>query len=291
MKTIFRGFFATIALVAGITLSSLGAETAMADEVCRFSGTTDYDGYAAVTTDVAATGGGDIRVDVTIAFSATRMFWFHIQYLVEELSLWHGGALQRLSVNNRYIFDDRIVRQQWDDFRRGPGGLEAWRVQSKHLDEFRQKHPGFVRHWDPAAFGQPWLGDYAAAAPERRPDLDLTSSLPATLKSPFATAFYWVRWLGRGGGEFSVFLPGFKTDKLVSLPIAPNTFADGSSWRVPLRYIALSDWPESTATAWISPDRHLRQLAFDLHGASGSARGLIRQQGCVGDAVPPADHP
>jgi hypothetical protein len=51
---------------------------------------------------------------------------------------------------------------------------------------------------------------------------------------------------------------------------------------VPLRYPALSATPESSATAWTAPDGHLLRLAFELHGARGSASGVIREEGCRG---------
>jgi hypothetical protein len=164
--------------------------------------------------------------------------------------------------------------------------MRANRVQAKTLADFRLKHPGFVRHWDPATFGQPWLNDYPAASPERRADLDLKGVSPK-LRSPLALAFYWIRWLPPGGQDVPVFLPGFKADKLVDLPITAAPWAGGTLWRTPLRYPALSETPTSTATAWTSPDGHLLQLAFDLHEPRGSARGLIRQTGCEGSSVMP----
>jgi hypothetical protein len=89
--------------------------------------------------------------------------------------------------------------------------LQAERVQAKTLSDFQRQHPGFVQHWDPATFGQPWLHDYPSAPPERRIDLDLhdTPSLSA-LRSPLALAFYWVRWLPQTRQDVPVFLPGFK---------------------------------------------------------------------------------
>src|SRR5208282_6591595 len=111
-------------------------------------------------------------------------------------------------------------------------------------------------HWDPATFGRPWLQDYQSALPERRPDLNLKSSpIPAGLRSPLALAFYWVRWLPRGGRDVPVFLPGFKTDQLVELPITGASSAGGFVWRTPLRYSALSERPPSTVMAWTSSDR------------------------------------
>ena len=192
---------------------------ASAGEICRFAGTTDYAGHVAITTDVTATD--DVtRVDVVATFEATTMLWAHIRYLVEEVSTWRAGELESVAVNSRYLIGDHIVRQQWDDFQRGADGLQARRVQAKSLADFRLRHPGFVQHWDPTTFGQPWLDNYQSASPERRADLDLKGSpLPPGLRSPLAMAFYWVRWLPRGGQNVPVFLPGFKGERLVDLPI------------------------------------------------------------------------
>jgi hypothetical protein len=263
------------------------AAPSSAREVCRFAGITDHAGRAAVTTDVSAAE-GLTRVDVVVTFEATTMLVVPIRYLIEEVSTWRGGELESVAVNNRYLFAGRIVRQQWDEFRRGTTGLEAHRVQAKTLADFQARHPGFVQHWDPGTFGMPWLPDYQAAAPERRPDLDLGGAeLPAGLRSPFAMAFWWVRWLPRGGEEVPVFLPGFKADKIADLPIAGAPADGGMRWRVPLRYKAFSENQASTATARTSADRRLLEIAFEVHGTAGSARGLIREAGCDGAPVVP----
>jgi hypothetical protein len=278
-------------LLAWVVVVRLCTLDASAGEICRFAGTTDYAGHVAITTDVTATD--DItRVDVVATFEATTMLWAHIRYLVEEVSTWRAGGLESVAVNSRYLIGDHIVRQQWDDFQRGADGLQARRVQAKSLADFRLRHPGFVQHWDPTTFGQPWLDNYQTASPERRADLDLKGSpLPPGLRSPLAMAFYWVRWLPRGGQNVPVFLPGFKGERLVDLPIVASSLSDGTLWRAPLHYSALSERPASTATAWTSIDGHLLRLAFELHGARGSANGLINQEGCEGAPVVPADRP
>ena len=235
---------------------------------------------------------GVTKVDVVATFESTTMLWRHLRYLLEEVSTWRGGELEGVAVNSRYLIGDHIIRQQWDDFQRAGNGLLGQRVQGKKLGDFRDKHPGFIQHWDPATFGQPWLRDYPAASPERRADLDLRGSpLPSGLRSPLAMAFYWVRWLPRTGQEVPVFLPGFKADRLVELPVTASVSADGTLWKAPLRYPALSRWPASTATARTSPDGHLLQLSFELHEAAGSARGVINQDGCEGVPVAPVDRP
>jgi hypothetical protein len=278
------------ALATGLLLAEAFVQfcafDASAAEVCRFAGTTDSGGHVVVTTDVAAIE-GVTKVDVAARFSTT-MFWLHIEYLFEELSIWRAGELESVAVNSRYLVGKLVVRQQWDQFRRGTDGLQAYRVQAKTLTDFRRNHPGFVQHWDPATFGQPWVGDYIAAPPERRTDLDLKASpFPSGLRSPLAMAFYWVRWLPHRSLEVPVFLPGFKHDRLVNLSITATTSLGGTVWRAPLRYPALSESLASTATAWTSPDGHLLQLTVDVHHPNVSGRGLIKQQGCEGTPVVP----
>lgn len=275
-----------MAVVAAVGLCTASASAA---EVCHFTGSTDHDGHVEITTNVADAD-GVIKVDVALTFESTSLFWFHIHYLVEEVSTWRAGVLENVAVNIRYLVGDHIVRQQWDEFQRSAEGLQAHRVQAKTLVDFRRRHPGFVQHWDPATFGQAWLRDYPSAAPERRADLDLKRSpLPSGLRSPLAMAFYWVRWLPRDGLDVPVFLPGFKADRLVDLPIKLASRDDGTRWQVPLRYPALRDTPASTATAWTSHDGHLLQLAFEVHASGGSAQGMIKQQDCQGIAVPPSE--
>jgi hypothetical protein len=261
--------------------------TAPAAEVCRFAGTTDYAGHVAVTTAVTSEGGATV-VDVAAAFESTSMFLFGVRYLLEEVSIWRGGRLENVAVNSRYLLGRRIVRQQWDEFRRAADGMQAERVQAKTLAAFRRRHPGFVQHWDPATFGQPWLRDYPSAPPERRIDLDLHASpVPSALRSPLAMSFYWIRWLPHSAQDVPVFLPGFKADRLVGVPLAPMPVAEGTVWRAVLHYASLSERHPSTAAALVSPDEHLLRITFELHTVHGSGRGDIEQQGCDGSPVPP----
>ncbi len=146
-------------------------------------------------------------------------------------------------MNSRYIVDGHIVRQEWDLFDRGPDGFEAYRLQGETLADFRRKYPAFVRHWDPANFGQSWLQDYRLADPERRRDLDLpASSMRPDLRSPLALAFYWSRRIPSSGQAATVFLPGFKKDKSVDLTIAAaEPPGNGRQvWQTSIRYSALS---------------------------------------------------
>ncbi len=271
---------ATTLSSAAIAAVWLYASDVSAAELCRFTGTTDYQGRATITTDVARFD-GLTRVDVVGTFAARWNLVLPVQYLMEEISTWKGNDLQEVAVNYRYLVADHIVRQNWDVFQRGPDGLQGRRVQGKTFTEFRERHPGFAQHWDASSFARTWLQDYVSAAPERRADLDLKGTeLPPGLRSPLAMAFYWVRFLPRRNADVPVFLPGFKADRILELPIQAGPDAAGMRWMATLRHPALSVAPVSTATAWITTDNHLQRLAFDLHGPGGSAQGQIHQEGC-----------
>jgi hypothetical protein len=276
---------AGLSLVGCVVLFLASVEPSVA-EVCHFSGTTDPAGQVAVTSEVTAADGTP-RIDVAATFETTTMFWFHVRYQEEEVTIWRAGRLETVGVNTRYMFGGRIVRQTWDVFSRERDAMRGYRVQGKTLADFRARHPGFARHWDPSTFGQPWLDDYWAAPPERRADLDLPI-LPLTpnVMSPLALAFYWDRWLPPGGSDMQIFLPGFKADKSVDIQATADAWGGGMRWRTPLRHPALSG--PSDVSAWISPDRHLMQLAVDIHHARGSGTGTIVQKGCDGRPVNPA---
>jgi hypothetical protein len=261
---------------------------ARAGELCQFRGTSDYSGQVTVTTkvDTRDTDGATI-VDVTAGIKITPMLFIHVNYLMEEISTWKSDQLQSVAVNSRYIVDSHVVRQEWDLFDRGADGLEAYRLQGKTLDDLRRKHPAFVRHWDPANFGQPWVQDYRSAGPERRADLDLPGSLVRPdLRSPLALAFYWSRRTPPGGQGATVFLPGFKRDKRIDLTITEaEPPRDGRQlWQTSIRYPALSATRASTAEAWVSMDRHLLQLAVSVQSGSHTAYGFVRQVDCHGTA-------
>jgi hypothetical protein len=274
-------------VLAALLVLQAGLARVSNAEVCQFAGTTDHAGRVTVKTDVTAVG-EQTNVDVVLKFDSTMMFWIPIHYLVQETSRWRATELESVAVNIRYLVGDHIVRQLWDQFQRDQNGLQAKRVQGKTLAEFQIKHPGFVKHWDPGRFGQSWLGDYAFASPERRADLDLNGSpLPAHLRSPLAMAFYWIRWLPSRGEDVTVFLPGFKADRLVHLPIAGVPSATGMVWQAPLHYPVLASSPVSTARAWTSPDGHLQRLAFEVHERRGSAQGQVVQEGCQGAPIAP----
>ena len=270
---------------------------AQASEVCRFEGTTSHGGRVAVRTEVTSAG-GLMTVGVTLSLRATVWWVLGVEYLAEEISTWRRGELASVAVNNRTLSGKRVVRQQWDLFTQGPAGLEGWRVQAKSLAEFRRNHPGFVQHWDPASFGGAWLRDYAAAQPKRRPDLDLPrSAVPPGawpgVRTPLAMAFYWTRWLSPGSvvapEAVPVFLPGFKRDARADLAVAPAGSAGNAVqlWRASLRHPALSTGRPSEADVWVSPDRHLLQLAFAAHAQQGAAQGAILALGCQGSAPAP----
>jgi hypothetical protein len=212
------------------------------------------------------------------------------RYLYQEIGTWRGGELQSVGVNHRYSLAGSIRRQQWDLFNRTPAGMMAYRVQAKTLADFEAKHPGFVRHWQPSSFGQPWLPDYASAQPERRADLDLPAAAMAPgLGTPLTLAFYWVRWSGPQDRTVPVFLPGFKKHsradvRVQSLGVEANGLLH---LRSTVRHPQLSETEVSTGDAWVSPDHRLARVTFDAHGDHGSAQGDLRLDGCQGDPVPP----
>jgi hypothetical protein len=258
---------------------------AWANEVCRFAGTTDYDGHVAVTA-ISSTNPetGVTTVDVRLGFKGTPLPLVHTNYLMQEISTWRASRLQSLAVNSRYRVDGRVVRQLWDVFVRGADGLEAYRLQARTPEELQAKHPAFAAQADPAAFGQPWLQDFWRANPERRRDLDLpASSAVPDIRSPLALAFYWAGRLPRRGEAATVFLPGFKRDKSVTLTIDPaGPPSEGAQpWATSVRYPALSMSRPSTAEAWISADGHLLQLAVQVRTHDRTASGVIHQEGCT----------
>ncbi len=267
-----------------LVAAQLSTISARAGEICHFAGTTDYAGRVAVTTNVSTRGtDGATTVDVSAMFHGTPLPFMHIDYLMQETSTWKTDQLQSVAVNSRYLVDGHIVRQEWDLFDRGTDGLEAYRLQGKILGDIQRKFPAFVRHWDPATFGQPWIEDYRKAGAERRPDLDLPApSVRPDIRSPLALAFYWSRRIPGNGEAASVFLPGFKRDKRVDLTIAAaKPTHDGQQlWQTSVRYPALSTTLPSIAKASVSADGHLLQLAGSVQGAGYSAYGVIRQDNC-----------
>jgi hypothetical protein len=254
-------------------------------ELCRYAGTTSRGGQVAATTNVTQAG-DELRVDVALTFRIDA--WLSdVQILWEEVSTWRRGELQSLGVNGRTVIDGEAKKQQWDVFLRDGTALHAYRVQAKRLADFRQRHPGFVRHWSPASFGQPWMQDYMAAPAERRPDLDLPGAPPG-VRTPLAFAFYWSRFLPSSGGAAPVFLPGFKRDARSDVAFGPATSGEGwRRWEAPLRHPGLERRPASIAAAWISPDNYLLQLGFDVHASLASGQALIRTQGCQGVQIRP----
>ena len=249
-----------------------------AAELCRYEGTTNYAGHVDVTTR-AESAGAQKTVDVVLRFEGRTMPFVHIHYLVEEITVWRDRQLQRLAQNYRYLVGSHIVRQQWDVFDREGDALRARRVEGKHREQFGKQRPGFARHWDPESFGAAWLDDFAGAPAERRPDLDL-APVAAGVRTPFALAFYWIRFLPPGPQRVPVFLPGFKTDKTMTVAIAQDASAQGVLAHTELHYVALSEAPPSMAAAQISADQHLEALRFSLHGSAGSGHGELHASGC-----------
>ena len=281
-----------IRLLAALLLVSLAAHA----ETCRFNGTTSYDGRLAVRSD--ATRVDDLlTLDVTIEFTV-HAWMTDYHYLGQEITTWSVGegrsaALRSVAVNQRSLSDGSIKRQQWDVFTRNGPRLEGYRVQAKHLIDFQQRHPGFVPHWSPASFGQPWLADFRRAGAERRPDLDLPAG---DVQTPLALAFYWSRFLSPNGGPVSLVLPSFKRDKQVLLsfgPAMPSGTPNGTPgegwrrWSTPLRHPALETRPASLAAAWVSSDHNLLQLGFDIHTTWATGQAILRAEGCQGFQISP----
>lgn len=277
-----------MARLACCAMTILASHAVWAGETCRYSGTTSYSGRVIVETK-AATASGETTVDVAARVSARSFGIIDWQYLYQEIGTWRDGELQSIGVNHRYSVAGSIRRQQWDLFRRTAQGMTAYRVQAKTLAEFRLKHPGFVRHWGPASFGEAWLPDYAAAPPERRADLDLPKlSMPPGLGAPLSMAFFWVRWASGQERTVPVFLPGFKRDARADIRVvSPGVEADGLlHLRSSVRHPQLSETKVSTGDAWISPDHHLIRMTFDAYANHGSAHGELRLDSCQGQ--PPA---
>lgn len=272
-----------IGLLSMSALLLLGAAQASATETCLFSGTTDYGGRLHVAADATIVG-ARTEIDVRLELDAAPLPLIHTHYVMEEQSSWRENGIEQVAVNDRYSFDGHIVRQQWDVYNRAPDGLHAFRVQGKRWGEFRRQHPDFMQFWSPDMFGRPWLDRYPYSPAARRPDLDLHHD-PALVQTPLALAFYWLRRLPRQGRIVPLFLPGFKEQKLVDLAIGPisgQSSAVMSGWIAPIEYPYLSLSRPSTAQAWISTDRHVLTLLFDLHGVEHSARGVVHDDGCRG---------
>jgi len=263
----------------------LASHAVWATETCRYSGETSYSGRVIVETTATSTN-GETTVNVAADVTARTFGVLDWRYLYQEIGIWRDGELQRVGVNHRYSLAGSIRRQQWDVFNRNPDGMAGYRVQAKTLSDFQTRHPGFVHHWDPAAFGENWLADYAAAPPERRPDLDLPrTGMAPGLGSPLALAFYWVRFSGPADRTVPVFLPGFKHDARTDVRVASlGIEASGLlHLRSSVRHPQLSTTEMSTGDAWISADHHLVRVAFDARGEHASAQGDLHLDLCRGD--------
>lgn len=268
--------------LASLALATVIASAAQA-ETCRFTGTTSHDGRLTARTEVSQ-GNDLVTVDVTLEFTVSA--WLSdYRYLGQEISTWRGPDLVALAINQRSFSGGDVIRQQWDVFTRRGDTLEASRVQAKRLAEFRQHHPGFLRHWPATDFGQSWLADYARAAPERRPDLDLQA---AGAYTPFAFAFYWSRFLPPAGATVTAVLPGFKQNKTTRLALGPATAGDGwQRWATPLQHPGLDSSLPSLAAAWVSPDHYLLQLGMEVSTAWAAGRAMLHGEGCTGVQIRP----
>lgn len=252
-------------------------------ETCRFTGTTSQNGHLAARTETREAD-GLTTIDVTLDFTI-HAWMTDYRYLAQEITTWRGRDLLSIAMNQRSLADGDIKRQQWDVFTREGSILAAHRVQAKYLADFRQRHPGFVAHWSPDTFGQPWLADYHRANPERRPDLDL----PATgARTPLAFAFYWARFLPPTGTPITLVLPSLKQNKTTALRLGPAIAGEGwQRWSSELHHPGLETSPASIAAAWVSPDHYLLQLGFDIHTDWASGTANFRTQGCQGVQITP----
>ena len=265
------------------------APPAWSAETCRYVGTASHAARMTVDT-VASTVNGETMIDVTARIDARSLGIISLRYLHQEISLWRGGELRLAAVNHRYSLGGSIKRQQWDVFTRGPDGMLAYRAQAKTLGDFQARHPRFVRHWETASFGQPWLNEYAQAGAERRADLDLPgNAMPPGTGTPLAMAFHWVRWANPDGHAVPVFLPGFKHDARADLPVSLVAVeADGTRHvRLTARHPQLSTAEPSTGDAWIDAHRRLLRVAFDAHTRQGGARGMVDLERCAGNPATP----
>jgi hypothetical protein len=275
--------------VACCAMSILLSHAVQAGETCRYSGTTSYSGRVSVETR-AATSSGEVTVDVAARVNARTFGIIDWQYLYQEIGVWRDGALQSVGTNHRYSLAGSLRRQQWDFFQRSAQGVTAWRVQAKTLADFRARHPGFVRHWDQASFGETWLPDYAAGLPDRRPDLDLpAASMPPDLGVPLSLGFYWVRWAAPAERTIPVFLPGFKHDARIDVRVQSLGLEAGGllHLRSDITHPQLGAANVSTGDAWISPDHRLVRVKFDARGDHGNAQGELHLDGCQGEASAP----
>ena len=268
------------ALVALAPLPTLAAET------CTYTGGGDYDARIGLTT-IAERQGATLRLRALWRLNASPLPFYRFEYLVEEISEWQGDRLLRLGLNLRHFVNGRIRRQQWDVFARTPDGFDAWRLQGKRAEEVARKAPGFARHWDVAAFGQPWLATYPTGAAEPRSDLALKASeAPSGLVPPFAAGFYLPRFAPAAPQRIALFIPGNKQQNRADLDVpAPGPApAGGHVWRIALESEKLGLDRGSHAFATIAPGARLAAIRFRLLGFGMTAAGEIALQGCDGEA-------
>lgn len=259
----------------------LFSSPARGGEICEYAGRTNYSGAVSVRAEVSPAQ-NETGVRVALRFTARFMMIFEVEYLAEEISHWRNGELQSVALNTRYLVNNRIIRQQWDDFDRGKDGFAAYRVQGKNGEDFRRRYPAFSRYWSPSMFGQPWLAEYQLARPERRPDLDLSKqAIAAGLRSPLSFAFYWIRTLRPVSQTVPVFLPGNKRQSRVDLSVTPPEAESGLRvWHIPIHFEAFRTSKDSQAMAWISPSQQVEQIAFYVSNQSGTGSGVLRKLKC-----------
>ena len=268
-------------LLVLLTLLPFSAQSA---ETCRYKGVGDQAGRLVVETQ-AATANGETTLSVTAQVEGRYLGVFRFQFLHQEINVWRDGELRQIGIHHRYSVNGSVKRQQWDVFNRVPEGMQAWRAQAKTLSDLQAHHPGFVRYWPPESFGQPWLAAYGSAGAKRRADLDLPArAIPPGLGTPLAMGFYWIRWSVPDGRAAPLFLPGFKEDPRLDVPISlAGTEPDGTRRiHITVRHPKLDPDRPSGGEAWVAPDRRLMRVAFEGFGRKGSMKGEARLEGCEG---------
>jgi len=156
--------------------------------------------------------------------------------------------------------------------------MAGYRVQAKTLDDFKVRHPGFVRHWDPASFWAAMVAGLRGRATRtaRRPRSTPDRDARPTSGTPLPLAFFWSAGRGACANHPGV-SAGFKQDERADIRVVSRgRDANGllhlhSAVRSP----QLSETEASTGDAWISADHHLVRVTFDARGERGNAQGEV----------------
>lgn len=249
-------------------------------ETCLYRGTSDYSGKIEIKT--VTWQERDLRhIRVLLSFQGRALLW-KVHYLMDETSAWRGDSLQAVATNARTVINGDIKRQNWDVWHKEASGLEGYRIQGKESVHLAP-HGDFAKHWPVAAFGGPWLQDYAASQPSRRTDLDLGRELiTPDLRSGLAAGLYWSRFLPATGIRAPIFIAGEKKQKIVILEApAPIKQNNGSMlWQMPLRLGTLQTPEGRPAQMLVSAAGHLEKINLKIQHELGSAEAEIKRVSC-----------